>query len=111
MNLTRNDLSAASEAGILSTDQAERLWTFLAQRTPDAPGFRVTHVLYYLGGLIAIGAMTLFMTLSWEELGGWGMVVVSLGYGVLGILATNFLLYRKRLALPAGITATFVLVL
>lgn len=111
MNLKRADLQAAGEAGILEPAQADRLWAFLSQRLPEAPGFRGTHVLYYLGGMVAIGAMTLFMTLSWERLGGWGLLAVSAGYAVLGIVATNHLLYRRQLALPAGIAATFVLVL
>ena len=111
MNLTRADLQSAGAAGILADAQAERLWEFLSQRQPEAPGFRATHVLYYLGGLIAIGAMTLFMTLGWEELGGVGLCGIAFAYGVLGIIATNHLLYRRQLTLAAGIAATFSLAL
>jgi hypothetical protein len=111
MKIVRTDLDAAATAGIVSPSQAERLWTFLGARPATEPRFSTTHVLYYLGGLIAIGAMTLFMNLGWERLGGWGLLGVSLAYGVLGLIATDFLLYRKQLAIPAGITATFTLAL
>ena len=30
--------------------------------------------------LLAIGAMTLFMTLGWELFGAWGVLLLSLGY-------------------------------
>lgn len=111
MNIVREDLDAAVAQGLLTDGQGQALWGFLAGRQDGRPGFRTTHVLYYLGGLIAIGAMTLFMTLGWQQLGGWGLLVIALGYGVLGILATNHLLYRRQLPLPAGVVATFVLVL
>lgn len=111
MKMTRADLTAASEAGIVEPAAAERLWAFLEERNTSAPGFRGTHVLYYLGGLIAISAMTLFMTLGWERLGGMGLLGISIAYAVLGLIATHYLLYRKQLEIPAGITATFVLAL
>ena len=64
MKLVRTDLEAAAQAGLLSPTQLEALWAFLQLRKHNQPSFRFTHVLYYLGGMIAIGAMTLFMTLG-----------------------------------------------
>jgi hypothetical protein len=111
MKITRADLMAAAEDGIVTSEAAGRLWNFLAYRHAGAPGFRGTHVLYYLGGMIAISAMTLFMTLGWERLGGAGLFGISVAYSVLGLIATHYLLYGKQLEIPAGITATFVLAL
>jgi len=111
MKISRADLLAATEDGIVPNEVADRLWNFLAYRHAGAPGFRATHVLYYFGGLLAIGAMSLFMNLGWERLGGWGLLGISIGYAVLGLVATEQLLYRKDLPVPAGIAATFVLVL
>lgn len=111
MNIVKADLDVAADAALITSSQAESLWEFLSKRHADTPSFRTTHVLYYLGGLIAIGAMSLFMNLGWERMGGWGLLGISVAYAVLGIAATNFLLFRKRLAIPAGITATFVLAL
>jgi hypothetical protein len=64
-----------------------------------------------LGGFIAIGAMSLFMTLGWETFGGWGLFFIALTYAGVGIWLTEYLLHRKRLPIPAGITATFVVAL
>ena len=102
--IKRSRLDAAVEAGILTREQAVRLAQFLAQ---DAePRFSFVHVLYYLGGMIAIGAMTLFMTLGWKSLGGWGGVVTAVLYGALALLLTHWFLEQQRQPIPAGIMAT-----
>ncbi|MCG6951315.1 MAG: DUF2157 domain-containing protein, partial [Betaproteobacteria bacterium] len=70
--IRRIDLDGAVDAGILTAAQADRLADFLGARVPAAserPRFSFVHVLYYLGGLIAIGAMSLFMTISWTSYG------------------------------------------
>src|SRR5687768_14143968 len=102
--MRRTDLEPAVAAGIISREQADRLAQFLAG---DAgPRFSFVHVLYYLGGMIAIGAMTLFMTLGWSALGGWGGCATALLYGTLGLLLTHWLLEEKGLPVPAGLMAT-----
>ena len=111
MELNRSLLKDAAERGLLSEQQAEQLWQFLCERGKDTPSFRFTHILYYLGGLIAIGAMSLFMTLGWERFGGWGLFSIALVYAAAGLWLTEFFLNRSRLPIPAGITATFVVVL
>jgi hypothetical protein len=111
MELNRGLLKDATQRGLLSEQQAEQLWQFLCEHEKDRPSFHFTHILYYLGGLIAIGAMSLFMTLGWERFGGWGIFSIALAYAAAGIWLTEFFLNRKRLAIPAGITATFVVVL
>jgi len=111
MELNRHLLKEASEQGLISDQQADQLWAFLAERGKDTPSFRLTNVLYYLGGLIAIGAMSLLMTLGWDLFGGWGVFFIALAYAGAGILLTELLLNRSRLPIPAGITAAFVVVL
>ena len=111
MELNRSLLKNAVENGLISEQQADQLWKFLGERGKDTPSFRFTHVLYYLGGLIAIGAMSLFMTLGWERFGGWGLFFIALAYAGAGLWLTEFFLNRSRLPIPAGITATFVVVL
>lgn len=110
MQIQRRTLQQAAEHGILDTEQADRLWQFLEQCSQDTPSFRFTHILYYLGGMIAIGAMSLFMTLGWERFGGWGLCGIALAYAVAGLALTEHFLQRG-LRIPAGITATFVVVL
>ena len=111
MNLDRPSLDAAVSRSILTAEQAERLWKFLAETGKETPSFRAAHILYYAGGLIAIGAMTLFMTLGWERFGGAGLLFIAGCYGVLAIALTEWFLRRKQLALPAGITAALAIVM
>lgn len=110
MNLDRNLLDEAVAKGVLGAEEADRLWRFLAERGQDRPSFRTTHVLYYLGGMIGIGAMTLFVTLGWEVFGGWGLFLIAVAYGIGGLWLTEFLLGR-RLPIPAGIAGAFVVAL
>ena len=111
MKVDRNALRDATEHGLLSEEQADGLWAFLEERGRDTPSLRAAHILYYLGGLIAIGAMTLFMTLGWERFGGWGLLGISLGYAVAGLWLARHLLDSRGLPVPAGIVAAFVVAL
>lgn len=111
MELNRGLLKEATDRGLLSTQQAEQLWLFLSERGQGTPSFRFTHMLYYLGGLLAIGAMSLFMTLGWENFGGGGLFFIALAYAGAGLWLTDFFLNRRGLPIPAGITATFVVAL
>lgn len=111
MEVNRALLREASDKGLIDERQADALWHFLAERGQDGASFRFTHVLYYLGGMLAIGAMSLFMTLGWEAFGGSGLFLIALAYGAAGLWLTEHLLHRRALPIPAGITATFVVVL
>ena len=75
------------------------------------PRFSFVHVLYYLGGMVAIGAMSIFMTLGWNALGGWGGFVTAVLYAVLALSLTHWFLEKKHLEIPAGITATLAVVM
>lgn len=105
MKITRPMLDEAATQGLLSPQQSEALWAFFTQRTHDTPSFKAAHILYYLGGLIAIGAMTLFMTLGWESFGGGGIALLAVLYGAGAFGLTEYLL-KRRYAVPAGLTAT-----
>ncbi len=110
MNIGKPHLQQAVERQIISREQADALWRFLQSQQNEVPQFRFNHVLYYIGGLLAIGAMTLFMTLGWEAFGGSAIVLLCLLYGVAGVSLTEF--FRKRsLPIPAGICAAFVVAL
>jgi hypothetical protein len=54
-------LNAAVDAHIISAEQADQLYRFMAEQGGSEARFDFTHVLYYLGGMLAIGAMTVFM--------------------------------------------------
>ena len=114
--IERKDLDGAVQRGILTAAQADLLAAYLADSraagaVPEQPRFTLVHVLYYLGGMIAIGAMSLFMTLGWNALGGWGGFATAVCYGVLALALTHWFLERRRLPLPAGIMATLAVVM
>src|SRR5207247_6185947 len=102
--IRRSELDGAVRGGILSAAQADRLVAFLetdATQPSGGPRFSFVHVLYYLGGMIAIGAMSIFMTLGWNALCGWGGVVTPLIYAVLALALTPWFLARNRLEVPS----------
>lgn len=110
MKISKEALDGAVEQGILGADQAEALLAYLRARPAAEPRFDFTHVLYYLGGLIAIGAMTVFMNLGWEAFGGWGIFFIALAYAGAGLKLADF--FRARgYGIPAGICATFAVAL
>ena len=110
MKISKNMLDKAVLAKIITPQQEDQLIEFLKNQPNQSPGFNITNVFYYFGGLIAIGAMTLFMTLGWELFGGLGICFLSLCYAILGLALTHKL-DRLGLMVPAGICATFVIAL
>lgn len=110
MNLRKQHLQQAVEHKLIDAQQAEQLWQFWQQQNRNHPQFSFTHVLYYLGGMLAISALSLFMTLGWEAFGGGAIVVLCLVYGVAAWGLTEFF-QKRQLAIPAGICATFMIVL
>lgn len=113
-------LNAACQHGLINSAQLEPLKAFLLSfnlATPPADTtaqqqtssrFSFSHVLYYFGGLIAIGAMSIFAGLGFEALGYGFLTVISIGYGVLAIALTEWFIQRK-LDIPAGIMAALAI--
>ena len=110
MRINRTHLSDAAEQGLISTEQVDALWRFFNERGLQQPSFQMSHLLYYLGGLMAIGAMSIFITWGWEVLGGWGVLTVAMLYMVLALALTEYLL-QKQLRIPAGLTAALAVAL
>jgi hypothetical protein len=113
-----HDLHAASKEGLISDQQARLLWKRLEStqstearnarlaREPVAPpSFGFVNVLYYFGGLVAISAMSLFMTLGFASMGVAGLLAISLVYLVACLkVADHF--KGRALPVPAGVLAT-----
>lgn len=121
LTVQQADLSAAVQDGVITDSQAQALWSRWrahapvaaspARRGPAAgPGFSFTNTLYYFGGMVAIGAMTLFMTLGWASFGAWGLLLISAAYLVACLKVADHLAGRQ-LPVPAGILATLAVCL
>jgi MFS family permease len=112
MTLKRGDLEAAAAAGVLQRDQVDPLLRFLNQRASRAgtAKFSGTLVLYYLGGLLAIGAASLFATLAVEALGMGALFGLSVLYAFFAI-GVAIWFEKKELGVPAGIFATLAIAL
>ncbi len=114
LRITKTDLDRSVAMGVISDQQAADLWSVWSERhaavADVAPRFSITHILYYLGGMIAIGAMSLFMNLGWERFGPWALFGIAVAYGV-GCIAASHSLAARQLMLPAGILATLAIVL
>ena len=107
MQIKREQFTQAAEAGVISADQAEALWRFLGTASADTLAFRPAHILYYLGGLIAISDVSFFVILAWDTRAGWPMLGLATAFAILGVALTHYFLYRKQLPIPAGIMITF----
>ena len=122
--LSRAALQAAVDDGLINAAQADALWqrwagldAALADTVPaplapvaQGPAFGFTNVLYYFGGMVAIGAMSLFMTLGFERLGAAGLLAIGLAY-LLACLKVADHFVACALPVPAGILATLAVVL
>ena len=132
VEVSLRDLQEAALDDVITAMQATQLWLrFSAGAVPihrtrigpepqawhaqvsapsRGPGFAFVNVLYYFGGLLAIGAMSLFMTLGFEALGSAGLLVISLAY-LVGCLKVADHFKRRGLPVPAGLLATLAVVL
>ena len=110
MTFSRTDLQAAADAGILSTVQLDTLLQFLGRRataTPTAtaagPAFDLVHVLWYAGALIVMGAMGLFTTLAFSQMGGGALTMTALVYAALFTWCGHHLWTARNLRTPGGL--------
>lgn len=108
MRITDRQFDEAVEKEIISAEQAAALAALWQQRPQNEPRFSLTHVLFYFGGLVAIGPMTIFMGLGLQSFGGAGIVAIAALYALVGLILTHRLA-RQNLAIPAGICAAFVM--
>jgi len=105
---SESDLRAASAAGVLDAAQLARLFAFLGQRAALAPAatgprFDVAHLLWYAGALIVIGAMGLFSTLAFSQMGGQALAVTAFVYAGLFWAGGHYLWHTKKLHTPGGL--------
>jgi hypothetical protein len=110
VGVTRDDIDRAVASGVIQAEQADALWHFLrvkatAPRPAVRPRFDLVHLLWYAGALIVIGAMGLFTTLAFAELGGAALAVIAVIYAVILAVAGSRL-WHRGLMIPGGLLIT-----
>lgn len=106
MKISKKDLEWAATQNVISVDQADELWRHLAERRAQQPHLSAVHVAYYFGAMIVISAMSWFMTLAWEALGGSGIFAIASIYAGCFSLAGWTLWQRKVFQIPGGLLVT-----
>ena len=111
INLRFQDLTDAEQDGLITKTQALALWQrWSATPAHDAgPKFGLVNVLYYFGGMVAIGAMSLFMTLGFQSMGAGGLLAIALAYLFACLKVADHFKVRG-LPVPAGLLATLAVV-
>jgi hypothetical protein len=112
MRFTEDDLRAAVSAGVLPPERLDGLVAFLKGRQADPltaaasappPKFDLSHVLWYAGALIVIGAMGMFSTLAFSQMGGEALAATAVVYAIVFTAAGHYLWYRRSLPIPGGL--------
>lgn len=105
MKIERKDLLAAAEKTGISQLQAEKLWAELATE-PSSPKFDLPRILYYLGALLVIVAMSWFISETLDRFGRQGVFWIGIIY-ILIFLTLGTLLWNKNtLKTPGGLFIT-----
>ncbi|GKT36122.1 hypothetical protein ADUPG1_003111, partial [Aduncisulcus paluster] len=74
-----------------------------AGEASPAARFDAAHVLWYAGALIVIGAMGLFSTLAFTQMGGRALTACAIAYAVAFGVAGHHLWYGRNLRVPGGL--------
>jgi hypothetical protein len=118
MSFTETDIRSAGRAIALGDEQVEGLLTVLRAHPPSivaAPAtprvyervrFDLVHLLWYAGALIIMGAMGLFSTLAFEQMGGPALTVTALVYAALFAAGGHYLWHHRSLPTPGGLMIT-----
>jgi hypothetical protein len=103
--LKLSDLQALQDAGLIDQHLREKISVFLSARQMEkqVPRFDLTHVLWYVGALIIIGAMGLFTNDAFNRMGGWALTGCGAAYAVAAGLAGHYLWVKKSLRIPGGL--------
>jgi hypothetical protein len=105
------DLRAIRDAGLIDDAKMAEISRFLAGRQGGpapaaAPRFDLTHVLWYAGALIVMGAMGLFTNEAFNRMGGWALASCGTAYLLVFLAGGHILWRRPGLTVPAGLLIT-----
>ncbi|MFG1462642.1 hypothetical protein V5F77_07040 [Xanthobacter sp. DSM 24535] len=111
MPFTRQQIADAAAAAGLAPEACDRLLAALPddassggalQPARAKPRFDLTHLLWYGGALIVLGAMTLFATLAFAQMGAVALTFTALVYAAV-FLVVGDQLWRRGLTTPGGL--------
>src|SRR5882757_6028173 len=111
MSYSANDLRSAADAGVISAADLERLLAFLPNSETREPAggagpaarFDVANLLWYAGALIVIGAMGLFSTVAFSQMGGRALTICAIAYAIGFTMAGHHLWHGRNLRVPGGL--------
>jgi hypothetical protein len=106
--LTDADLRSIRDAGLIDDTKLAEIADFLALRRQSpsgaaVPRFDLTHVLWYAGALIIIGAMGLFTNEAFNQMGGWALAACGAIYAAVLWAIGHRLWKSPALRVPAGL--------
>lgn len=128
--IERKDIDDAADEGLVIREFAPGLWNFLLERDksknsgsktpadartpafesgggkPAKSSFTVENVIYFFGALIIIAAMTFFIGVTFEKLGGPGIALVSALYIAAFVVAGRTLYFDHGHETPGGLLVT-----
>ncbi|SHM60500.1 DUF2157 domain-containing protein [Phytopseudomonas punonensis] len=102
LKIDSSDLSRAVQAGVLQPGQDQALLEFLRQAPSERPSFQLSHIAYYFGALLIMGAMGWLMTEAWMSIGDGALLVISSAYLLLFLLGGRSLWCRGQ-PIPGGL--------
>jgi hypothetical protein len=106
VKIAKSDIDTAVNQGIISTEQWSLLWNFFNTTSdPRSAKFSFVNILYYLGGGIAIGAMSFFLGIAWESFGDLAWFIIATLYLFVAFGLADSLKKRSYI-IPAWIFAT-----
>ena len=104
MKILLSDLESAAQKGIISSDQAKKLWEHLESLRPDQSRFQALHVLYYFGGILILASMSWFLTNAWSD--GGALMAISGFFAFMYVVAGHTLWNKQNLKIPGGLLIT-----
>lgn len=105
----KNDLKDAEKVNIISKDQRLAMLDLFKNSSMSHKSLNLSNSLFYVGGLLSIFAMTIFMKLAFDYISAYGTAILSIIYFFGGLKYSEHLKSESNLT-PAGILATFSLV-
>jgi len=107
IKVDREQLARAVAAGVLQSGQDKALLEFLQQQSQTRASFELSHVAYYFGGLLIMGAMGWLLNEAWDQMGDIALLLITLTYMALFLLTARHL-WQRDLRIPGGVLGAVI---